>query len=143
MKISLSPRHLSMLYGNTMQVMEKGARNPAIIWKPKPASRILFVLREQEIRNKDLTEFLRKIVEATQTPLDHAGFGVLKGMPVMEDFDDMPNPFAVVFDHETPLFRSRKVVVSGREIFFTQTLAMLQGNQEEKKALWEQLKKWM
>lgn len=143
MKIALSPQHLSMLYGSTLLVMEKGPAQANIIWKPKPTSRILFVLREQEIRNKELTEFLRKIVEATKTPLDQAGFGVIKGTPTLSDFQQMPNPYAVVFDHETPLFRERMLTLQGNEIFFTQTLAMLQSNPEEKKALWEQLKRWM
>jgi|GEM_PF-3150820 len=116
--------------------VEKPSGN--LIWRPKPASKVLFVLHADEFKDKELAQLLKKIVESIQIPLDSAGFGVLKGGPInAADFDDMPNPFAVIFDAEMEFAGSNPATFSTGTVYFAHKLAE---HRDFKKELWEQLK---
>ena len=53
---------------------EKKEAISAVVWKEKAASRILFIIREDEFRNKELTSLLKKIVASIEIPFEEAGF---------------------------------------------------------------------
>ncbi len=112
----------------------------AITWRPKPTSKVLFILHQEELRNKELTELLKKIVQSIEIPFESAGFGIVKGLPELKQFHGIPNAFGVVFDHVLNPTGDNPVEVEGGQLYFTHRLAELQDNRDYKRALWEQLK---
>lgn len=112
-----------------------------LIWKPKPASKVLFVLHTEEFKDKELALLLKRIVESIQIPLDSAGFGVLKGGPInAADFNDMPNTFAVIFDLTMEFGGINPAIFPTGTVYFAHKLSELQDSRDFKKELWEQLK---
>ena len=111
-----------------------------ITWRPKPTSKVLFILHQEELRNKELTELLKKIVQSIEIPFESAGFGIVKGLPELKQFHGMPNPFGVVFDHVLNPSGDNPVEVEGGRLYFTHKLDELKDNRDYKRALWEFLK---
>lgn len=110
-----------------------------LVWRPKPASKVLFILHASELKNKELTDLLKKIVESIKIPFEAAGFGVLTGDVNSADFQDMPNPFGVLFDSSIRFGDQNPLDVNGGKLFFTYKLSELMENRDYKKELWEQL----
>jgi DNA polymerase III psi subunit len=126
--------------GRDRPVRKASYDKPGIDWRPKENSKVLFVLHQSELKNKVLTELLKQIVLSINIPFDSAGFGIIKG-PVSElEFQEMPNPNAIVFDPELlPGDKNPMPVVDG-SIFFTERLKDLQHDKNAKRALWDHLK---
>ncbi len=116
-----------------------------LIWRPKPRSKVLFIIHQSELKDKVLTDLLKKIVESIEIPFDSAGFGIITGKINAMDFEGMPNPFGVVFDNalmfgdSNPIMVPRNKNIESGTLYFTQRLSKLKGDKELKKALWEQL----
>ncbi len=71
-----------------------------IDWKLKPGAKVVFVMQEQEFKDRELTGFLKDQVQATQLDTSHVGFGVAaQGTP---DWSGLPTPYGVGFGVETP-----------------------------------------
>ena len=115
----------------------KGTGN--LNWRPKPNSQVLFVLHQSELQDKALTDLLKNIVQSIEIPFESAGFGIVTGAVNQADFEDMPNPFAVVFDQELNWTKANPVAHSKGSLYFTHRLAELTKNREFKMALWQQL----
>lgn len=113
----------------------------AIHWRPKPDSKVLFVLHQAEIRDTELAGLLKKIVQSIGIPFEAAGFGIIReGKPNRADFLGMPNPYAVVFDDSLAPEGQLHIESDGKDIFFTANLARLNDDQSAKRTLWEHLK---
>ena len=110
-----------------------------LIWRPKEASKVLFILHQSELREKELTDLLKKIVESIKIPFDAAGFGVITGEINAADFANMPNPFGVLFDSDLRFGDGNPSDVNGGKLYFTHQLAALNENRDLKKELWGQL----
>ncbi len=110
-----------------------------LIWRPKPASKVLFILHQSELKQKDLTDLLKKIVESIKIPFEAAGFGVITGDINSADFANMPNPFGVVFDSSIRYGDSNPTQANGGDLYFTYKLAELSEDRNKKKELWGQL----
>lgn len=113
---------------------------PGITWRTKPNSKVLFVLQISEFKNPELTEFLKKIVDSLGIPSEFVGFGQIDGQVHLEEFDHIPNPYAVVFDTGVWGGADNPVKLGKGEIFFTESLANLQHQQDLKRLLWGHLK---
>ena len=111
-----------------------------LTWRPKPDSKVLFILHQSELRNKELTDLLKKIVQSIEIPFEKAGFGIVEGIPDLGQFDGMPNPYGVVFDHVLNPTGDNPVQVEGGDLYFTHRLDELKDNNEYKRALWNHLK---
>jgi hypothetical protein len=113
---------------------------PGIAWRPKENSQVLFILHQSELKNKVLTELLKQIVLSIGISFDSAGFGIIKG-PVSEmEFQEMPNPYGIVFDKTLlPGGKNPMPAVDG-SIFFTERLKDLQHDKDAKRELWNYLK---
>lgn len=122
-------------------VKEAVPQKPGITWKTKPASKVLFVLQLAEFKNPELTDLLKKIVDSLGISTEFVGFGQIDGPVLLEEFDQMPNPHAVVFDADIWGGKENPVKLGKGEVFFTQCLAKLQNDQDLKRALWVHLKK--
>ena len=116
------------------------ASKPGIIWRPKPTSKVLFVLQLSEFKNPNLTEFLKKIVDSLGLSAEFIGFGQIEGPVDLREFDRMPNPYAVVFDNGVWGGAENPVKLGKGEVFFAQNLLQLQSDQEGKRILWDHLK---
>ena len=116
--------------------------NSGITWKLKPRSKVIFILHPNEWDNRELTDLLKKIVLSLQIPTDLAGFGLLPISPQLstKDFEEMPAEFGVVFDNHLNPQSDNPLNFEGKQIFFTQTLAELTGNNDQKRSLWNFLK---
>ncbi|MEM1000686.1 MAG: hypothetical protein AAGN35_26770 [Bacteroidota bacterium] len=113
---------------------------PGITWKPKDNSKVLFILHQAELKNKTLTELLKQIVLSIEIPFESAGFGIIKGPVVETEFEEMPNPYGIVFDETLlPGEKNPMPTVDG-SVFFTQRLKDLQHDKTAKRALWNYLK---
>lgn len=112
---------------------------PGIRWIPKADSRVLFVLQNDEMKNKALTALLRKIVESLDIPFEAAGFGVIDSSPQTADWEAMPNPIGVVFDRDLA-FTENPFFYGERELYFAWSLAELEADREKKMELWGYLK---
>lgn len=116
-----------------------------LIWRPKPTSQVLFILHQAELKEKELTDLLKKIVESIKIPFDAAGFGVLTGEVNESDFQEMPNPYGVVFDHSLKFGNDNPILVEGAPeidrgtLYFTHKLSELKDDRELKKVLWGHL----
>ena len=110
-----------------------------LIWRPKEASKVLFILHQSELRQKELTDLLKKIVESIKIPFEAAGFGVITGDINAADFANMPNPFGVLFDSDLRFGEGNPTEVYGGKLYFTHQLAALNENRDLKKELWGQL----
>lgn len=119
---------------------EKVAATPGIVWRLKETSKMLFVLHQDEFKDKALTELLKKIVESLKIPFEAAGFGMITGTVNPSEFDTMPKDIAVVFDRDLlgPSSNPRTVAVG--EVYFTHKLALLANDQAYKRELWNYLK---
>jgi hypothetical protein len=115
-------------------------QKPGINWRPKPASRMLFILQQTELKDPILTDFLRKIVEAVGIPFDNAGFGIIQGPVNLREFEQMPNRYGVVFDGDLWMEPNALTNFGDNEVFFTSRLAYLQNDKESKQHLWNYLK---
>lgn len=114
----------------------------AIQWRPKPSSRVLFILQQAELKDKELTELLKKIVQSIGIPFDAAGFGIVKGEINQADLEGLPNPFGVVFDKGLGYSEENPVPLKDhKELFFSYKLGELKDNKQYKIELWEHLKK--
>lgn len=122
------------------ETIEAKPKTSGITWKPKPSSKILFVLQAEEFKDKELGEFLKKIVASLEIPLEFAGFGVISGEISMEEFETMPTQYAVVFDERLASMGPNPIVHASKSIFFSQTLRELSTDINGKKALWAHLK---
>lgn len=113
----------------------------AITWRTKPASQVLFILHQHEIKDKELGELLKKIVASIGIPFENAGFGIVKGTPNHADFAEMPNPYGVAFGTALqPAPGQNPMQVPAGSIFFCNTLSELKDNKEYKMILWNYLK---
>ena len=110
-----------------------------LIWRPKEASKVLFILHQSELKQKELTDLLKKIVESIKIPFEAAGFGVITGDINAADFANMPNPFGVLFDSDLRFGEGNPTEVYGGKLYFTHQLAALNENRDLKKELWGQL----
>jgi hypothetical protein len=121
-------------------VIEPAGKKPGITWRPKPMSKVLFVLQLAEFKDPALTDFLKKIVDSLGIAPEFVGFGQIDGMVHLEEFDLMPNPFAVVFDSGVWGGADNPVKLGKGEVYFTQCLQVLQDDQDVKRQLWAHLK---
>lgn len=113
---------------------------PGIEWRPKESSKVLFILHHSELKNKVLTELLKQIVLSIGISFDSAGFGIIKG-PVSEmEFQEIPNPYGIVFDTTLLPGEKNPMPAPDGSIFFTQRLKDLQHDKDAKRALWNYLK---
>lgn len=113
---------------------------PGIEWRPKESSKVLFILHQSELKNKVLTELLKQIVLSIGISFDSAGFGIIKG-PVSEmEFQEMPNPYGIVFDTTLLPGEKNPMPAPDGSIFFTQRLKDLQHDKNAKRDLWNYLK---
>jgi hypothetical protein len=112
----------------------------SIKWKPKPTSKVLFVLHESEMKDKACTELLKKIVASIGIPFESAGFGVMTSKPDRDAFSSMPNRIAVVFDKEVAWETTNPIAEGFGEVFFAHTLTALESDRTYKQELWNYLK---
>ena len=115
-------------------------KDPGIIWRPKETSKVLFILHQSELKDKELTDLLKKIVQSIEIPFESAGFGIIVGEVRAEDFQAMPNPMGVIFDQSLNNTNENPAGIDGKTIWFTHRLAELKDNRDYKLALWESLK---
>ncbi len=115
-------------------------RKPGITWKTKPTSKVLFVLQISEFRNPDLLNLLKKIVDSLKLAVELVGFGQIDGTVHLEEFDRMPNPYAVIFDSEVWGGAENPVQLGKGEVYFSHRLEVLQNDQDLKRELWAYLK---
>ena len=113
---------------------------PGITWKTKPTSTVLFVLQLAEFRNPELLNLLKKIVDSLKIAVELVGFGQIDGTVYMEEFDRMPNPYAVIFDNEVWGGADNPVQLGKGEVYFSHRLDVLQHDQDLKRDLWAYLK---
>ena len=113
---------------------------PGITWKPKDTSKVLFILHQSELKNKVLTELLKQIVLSIGIPFESAGFGIIKGPVVETEFEEMPNPYGIVFDQELLPGEKNPMPTFEGSIFFTMKLRDLQHDKGAKRDLWNFLK---
>jgi hypothetical protein len=111
-----------------------------IQWRTKAASRMLFILQHTELKDPNLTDFLKKIVEAVGIPFENAGFGIIQGPVNLREFEQMPNRYGVVFDGDLWMEPNAMTQFGENEVFFTSRLAYLQNDPESKRQLWNYLK---
>lgn len=116
------------------------AQKPGITWRTKPASKMLFILQQTEIKDPILAEFLKKIVESIGIPFDSAGFGIINGPVNLREFEGMPNRYGVVFDADLWNEPNVATTFGDREVFFAPRLAFLQDDADSKRQLWGYLK---
>lgn len=109
-------------------------------WRVKPTSKMLFILHQSEMRDAELTDFLRKIVTAIGIPFETAGFGIIAGEFDLRTFENMPNRYGVVFDGSIWHKPHAMAQFGDNEVFFTERLAVLQNDKEAKVQLWNYLK---
>jgi hypothetical protein len=121
-------------------VIEPTVQKPGITWRPKPMSKVLFVLQLAEFKDAALTDFLKKIVDSLEIAPEFVGFGQIDGTVHLEEFDLMPNPFAIVFDSGVWGGADNPVKLGKGEVYFTQCLQVLQDDQDLKRQLWAHLK---
>jgi hypothetical protein len=113
---------------------------PGITWRTKPGSKVLFVLQLTEFKNPELTDLLKKIVDSLGIPPELVGFGQIDGPVDLAEFDQLPNPYAVVFDNGVWGGAENPVRFGKGEVFFSHHLADLQLDQDLKRQLWGHLK---
>ena len=112
-----------------------------ITWRTKEASQVLFILHQNEIRDKELGELLKKIVASIGIPFEQAGFGIVKGEVNLADFQQLPNPYGVVFDLALrPAGTENPMVVDAGTLFFCDKLDEMKDNNDMKRELWNYLK---
>ena len=113
---------------------------PGITWRPKPTSKVLFVLQLSEFKDPSLTDLLKKIVDSLGIAPEFVGFGQIDGTVHLEEFDAMPNPFAIVFDQGVWGGADNPVHLGKGEVYFSHRLEVLQNDAEMKRHLWAYLK---
>lgn len=111
-----------------------------INWRPKANSQVLFILHQKELKEKELTDLLKKIVQSIEIPFEAAGFGILTDTPNEADLDELPNQFGVVFDLSLNYSEQNPVDTKNGKLFFAATLSQLQNDRQAKMELWSQLK---
>lgn len=109
-------------------------------WRVKPTSKMLFILHQSEMKDAQLTDFLKKIVAAIGLPFETAGFGIINGAFDLRVFESMPNRYGVVFDGSLWHKPHAMAQFGDNEIFFTDRLAVLQDDKDAKTHLWKYLK---
>lgn len=109
-------------------------------WRVKPTSKMLFILHQSEMKDTQLTDFLKKIVAAIGLPFETAGFGIINGAFDLRVFESMPNRYGVVFDGSLWHKPHTMAQFGDNEVFFTDRLAVLQDDTNAKSHLWKYLK---
>lgn len=137
--MQFTPEQLADLYPGKIFLMQRPAVEP-VAWKLKPGSKALFVLHEDEFRNKTLTDLLRKIVMSINLPTEMAGFGVIRKGMTEVDFSAFPCSLAVVFDDTLPGAGAGKRTEGENTVYFTKRLAQLSSSDADKRQLWQNLK---
>jgi hypothetical protein len=93
----LTPGFLSVLYGDTLHSIPD-FHQPSIRYINKPDARITFFLREAEFQRKDLTDLLKKIVEAMKIPFPEVSFAKILRPASGADFSMMKTPYGIILD---------------------------------------------
>ena len=137
---ALPPKAEPLVSPPQKEVSAPPQKAPGINWRPKDSSKVLFILHQSELKNKVLTDLLKQIVQAIEIPFPSAGFGIVTGEVQAGEFDNMPNPYGIVFDESLLPSGSNPYPTSEGEIFFTMRLKDLQHDRNAKRALWEFLK---
>lgn len=143
MEIDLSLAQLQGIYGDRMYVVPEyrtSLKKGPVIWKPKAESKVLFIIHRAELKQKELGDLLKKIVESIEIPFEQAGFGIIAGKPQLDDLLNMPNPYGVVFDYNFVEGGTNPVDKNGNRLYITRTLQELAENREYKMELWGFLK---
>jgi hypothetical protein len=107
-------------------------------FKEKPLARLTVFLCEAEYSNRQLTELLKKIIEALELPLQVVAFGKVKAQLLPEDFEAMPTRYGLLFGAEwlaqpLPSF-------SNKQVFVVNSLQVLSQNVSAKREAWEVMK---
>lgn len=121
-------------------VAPPSSQQPGIHWRPKPTSKMLFVLQQTELKDSLLTDFLKKIVASVEVPFEEAGFGIIHGPVHLKEFEQMPHRYAVVFDNDIWKRPDALATLGSNQVFFTKRLAYLQQDADAKRELWAYLK---
>lgn len=135
----LLPGFLSVTYGERLQYIPD-TQKPAIEFFNKPDGRITFFLRESEINRKDLTELLKKIVEAMKIPFTEVNFGKILRPAQQTDFDKMKTPYGVILDLNYFPLDPGNTRTSAEGYYVVPCLEDMQGDAGEKRKAWNVLK---
>lgn len=93
----LNLEFLSNLYGPYFYRIPDTQR-PAIKFFNKPEGKITFFIRESEMSRKDLTDMLKKIVDAMKLPHAQVNFGRIERPAAEADFRKMNTDYGIIFD---------------------------------------------
>jgi hypothetical protein len=137
--MELNESQLADLYPEKIYTMRKPVVE-AVAWKLKPGTRALFVMHEDEFKNKTLTDLLRKIVLSINLPAEMAGFGVIRKGASAVEFTDFPGNIAVVFDDSLNTGATNPMDMADKRIYFSRKLAQLTNSEPDKRLLWANLK---
>jgi hypothetical protein len=113
---------------------------PGITWRKKPTSQVLFILREEEMKNTECTDLLKNIVKAIGLSFENTGFGIIKGPVSLQEFANMPNPYGIVFDNSIYTGTQNPAFFMENEVFFSHQLEKLANDKNLKLQLWNFLK---
>jgi|GEM_PF-5463098 len=93
----IHPQFLNLLYGEKLYRVPDHS-HPAIQFMDKPKGGITFFIRDAEFRRKELTDMLKRIVDAMSIPHEEVNFGKIERPATTEDFMKMKTKFGLVFD---------------------------------------------
>jgi hypothetical protein len=137
----LTPGFLSVLYGENLYSIPD-FHQPPIRFIHKPDAGITFFLRETEFQRKDLTDILKKIVEAMQIPFSEVSFGKILRPAKSEDFAQMKTPYGVILDlNYLPLDAGEMESPDMKGLHVIPCLVDMQENEGVKRKAWQRLKK--
>ena len=117
-------------------LLEQGS---PVVWKLKPQAQLVFVLREAEFANRELTKMLGAEVAAAGIDTSKIGFGVLAGEGPGWDFSKMEVPVALIC-HDFGQGWENAIVWNGKRISFAPSLQQAQQDSASKDLLLQALK---
>ena len=117
-------------------LLEQGS---PVVWKLKPQAQLVFVLREAEFGNRELTKMLGAEVAAAGIDTSKIGFGILFGEGPAWDFSKMEVPVALIC-HDFGQGWGDSISWNGKRISFAPSLQQAQQDASSKSLLLQALK---
>lgn len=93
----LHPQFLNLLYGEKLYRVPDMS-TPPIKFFDKPKGNITFFIRDAEFRRQELTDMLKRIVDAMGIPHEEVCFGKIERPAAADDFGKMKTKFGLIFD---------------------------------------------
>lgn len=137
----LQPQFLNLLYGEKLYRVPDMS-NPPIKFFDKPKGNITFFIRDAEFRRQELTDMLKRIVDAMHIPHEEVCFGKIERPATAEEFGKMKTKYGLIFDlsyQDVGSDISSEILLPG--LYVLPSLDDMHGNEPIKRKAWQVMKR--